>query len=42
MKYRLTKKENLQNRVDKKWYATPVNDGKVTKTSIATEHVNFF
>jgi predicted histone-like DNA-binding protein len=37
MKYKLTERINPQNRADKKWYATPVNDGKVTKTAISTE-----
>jgi predicted histone-like DNA-binding protein len=39
MKYKLIKRVNPQNRTDEKWYATPVNDGKVTKTAIATEIV---
>jgi predicted histone-like DNA-binding protein len=39
MKYRLTKKANPQNRTEEKWYATPVNDGRLTKTDIAKEIV---
>jgi predicted histone-like DNA-binding protein len=39
MKYKLTKRVNPQNRTKEKWYAAPVNDGKVTKTAIATEIV---
>ena len=40
MKYRLVKRVNPRERKEEKWYASPVNDGKITKTDIAKEIVN--
>jgi predicted histone-like DNA-binding protein len=40
MKYKLVKRVNPQNRDSSKWYAQPVNEGKVTKTDISKEIVN--
>jgi predicted histone-like DNA-binding protein len=40
MKYKLVKRANPQNRDSSKWYAQPVNEGKVTKTDISKEIVN--
>ena len=40
MKYKLVKRVNPRERKEEKWYASPVNDGKITKTDIAKEIVN--
>jgi predicted histone-like DNA-binding protein len=40
MKYKLIWRANPQNRAAKKLYASPVNDGKITKTDLAREIVN--
>ena len=40
MKYKLIKRSNPQNKKDEKWYASPVNEGKISKTDIAKEIVN--
>jgi predicted histone-like DNA-binding protein len=39
MKYKLTKRANPQNRAEEKWYASPVNNGKITKTELTKEIV---
>jgi predicted histone-like DNA-binding protein len=39
MKYKLTERANPQNRAEKKWYAAPVHDGRVTKIDISKEIV---
>ncbi len=39
MKYKLTKRANPQDRTKEKWYASPVNDGKITKTDLTKEIV---
>jgi predicted histone-like DNA-binding protein len=39
MKYKLTKRTNPLDRTEEKWYASPINDGKVTKTDLAKELV---
>jgi predicted histone-like DNA-binding protein len=40
MKYKLIQRANPQDRTQAKWYASPVNDGKITKTDLAKEVVN--
>jgi predicted histone-like DNA-binding protein len=40
MKYKMIKRINPQDRTQAKWYASPVNDGKITKTDLAKEIVN--
>jgi predicted histone-like DNA-binding protein len=40
MKYKLIQRANPSDRKKIKWYATPVNDGKVTKADLAREIVN--
>jgi predicted histone-like DNA-binding protein len=40
MKYKLIWRVNPQNRAEKKLYASPVNEGKITKTDLAKEIVN--
>jgi predicted histone-like DNA-binding protein len=40
MKYKMIKRVNPQDRTQEKWYASPVNDGKITKTDLAKEIVN--
>ena len=40
MRYKLIKRSNPQNREEEKWYAAPINDGKITKTDITKEIVN--
>ncbi|MDR0700771.1 MAG: HU family DNA-binding protein [Tannerella sp.] len=40
MKYKMIQRENPQDRSKVKWYAAPVNDGKITKTDLAKEIVN--
>ena len=40
MDYKLVERINPLNREKKKWYATPVNNGKVTKTEVVKEIVN--
>jgi predicted histone-like DNA-binding protein len=41
MKYKLLERPNPQDRqVPGKWYATPVNDGKVSQQAIALDIVN--
>jgi len=37
MKYHLIERANPLNREAKKWYASPVNDGKISKTELAKE-----
>jgi predicted histone-like DNA-binding protein len=37
MKYKVIKRANPQNRAEEKWYASPMTDGKVTKTELAKE-----
>jgi predicted histone-like DNA-binding protein len=39
MKYKLTKRSNPQDRTEEKWYASPITDGRVTKTELAKEIV---
>ena len=39
MKYKVIKRSNPQNRTEEKWYAIPINEGKITKTDIAKELV---
>ena len=40
MKYKVMKRVNPQNRAEEKWYAAPVNDGKITKMELAKEIVS--
>ena len=40
MKYKLIKRANPQKKEEQKWYASPVNNGKITKTEITKEIVN--
>jgi predicted histone-like DNA-binding protein len=40
MKYKLIQRANPQDRAMTKWYASPVNDGKIMKTDLAKEIVN--
>ncbi len=40
MKYKLIKRSNPQDKTKEKWYASPVNDGKITKSEITKEIVN--
>jgi predicted histone-like DNA-binding protein len=37
MKYKLIQRSNPQDRTQSKWYAIPVNDGRITKTEISKE-----
>ena len=39
MKYKLIQRANPQNRNQSKWYAMPVNEGKITKQNITAEIV---
>jgi predicted histone-like DNA-binding protein len=39
MKYKMIQRINPQDRSQTKWYASPVNDGKITKTEITKELV---
>ena len=39
MKYKAIQRVNPQNRTQSKWYASPVNDGKIAKTELAKEIV---
>jgi predicted histone-like DNA-binding protein len=39
MKYKLIERANPQDRTKVKWYACPVNDGRVTQREIATDIV---
>jgi predicted histone-like DNA-binding protein len=39
MKYKLTERANPQDRTQTKWYATPVNDGRITQRDLAKEIV---
>ena len=39
MKYKLVSRANPQNRSQSKWYAKPVNEGKVTQKAIAADIV---
>ncbi|MDR1459604.1 MAG: HU family DNA-binding protein [Bacteroidales bacterium] len=39
MKYRLTKRANPQDRSKTKWYAAPINEGKITKISLSKDVV---
>ena len=40
MKYKLIERPNPQNRTQTRWYASPINDGKITKDELAKEIVN--
>ena len=40
MKYKVIQRANPQDRTKSKWYASPVNDGKITKNDLAKEIVN--
>jgi predicted histone-like DNA-binding protein len=40
MKYKLKQRVNPQERTRVKWYASPVSNGKVTKSGLAAEIVN--
>ena len=40
MKYKLVSRVNPQDRSKSKWYAAPINEGKITKTELAKEVVN--
>jgi predicted histone-like DNA-binding protein len=40
VKYKIIQRENPQDRTKVKWYASPVNEGKITKTDLAKEIVN--
>ena len=40
MKYKLVKRANPQDKKQEKWYAAPINEGKITKTDINKEIVN--
>lgn len=40
MKYKLIQRANPQDRTQSKWYAQPVNDGKVTQKTIANDIVD--
>ena len=40
MKYKSVKRVNPQNRTQSKWYASPVNEGKISKTELAKEIVD--
>ena len=39
MKYKLIERANPQNREQKKWYANPVNEGKITKSDLTKDIV---
>ena len=39
MKYKLIERANPQDRNQKKWYASPVNEGKISKSELAKEIV---
>ena len=39
MKYRLIQRANPQDRTKSKWYAQPVNEGKITQKAIAADIV---
>ena len=39
MKYKLIQRANPQNRAESRWYASPVNNGKVTQKNIVAEIV---
>jgi predicted histone-like DNA-binding protein len=40
MRYKMLKRTNPQDRSLSKWYATPVNDGRISKTVLSREIVN--
>ncbi|MDD3080027.1 MAG: HU family DNA-binding protein [Paludibacter sp.] len=40
MKYKLIQRANPQDRNQSKWYAQPVNEGKITRKEIAADIVN--
>ena len=40
MKYKMIQRVNPQDRTKVKWYASPVNEGKITKADLAKEVVN--
>jgi len=40
MQYKLVERSNPQKKEEVKWYATPINNGKVTKTEVMKEIVN--
>jgi predicted histone-like DNA-binding protein len=37
MKYKMIQRTNPQDRSQSKWYASPVNDGRITKSEITKE-----
>jgi predicted histone-like DNA-binding protein len=39
MKYKLIERANPLDRTQKKWYASPVNEGKISKSDLAKEIV---
>jgi predicted histone-like DNA-binding protein len=39
MKYKLIERANPLDRTQKKWYASPVNEGKITKSDLAKDIV---
>jgi predicted histone-like DNA-binding protein len=39
MKYKLTKRTNPQNRKEEKWYASTVNEGRVSQKEISADIV---
>jgi predicted histone-like DNA-binding protein len=40
MKYKIIQRANPQDRTKTKWYAVPVNDGKIGKSDLSKEIVN--
>ena len=40
MRYKMIERANPQDRSKKKWYASPVNEGKITHKSIAADIVD--
>lgn len=40
MKYKVIKRANPQDRSKEKWYASPMNEGKVSKAELTKEIVN--
>jgi predicted histone-like DNA-binding protein len=40
MRYKMLKRTNPQDRSQSKWYATPVNDGRISKADLSREIVN--
>lgn len=39
MKYKILKRVNPSDRTQEKWYAAPINEGRITKTDITKEIV---